>query len=986
MKTESSKQQFDENAFLSIFSNRRQAEKNLSSLLKDQHPAPGENFDRSFLHRLFFELKQYPDPDTAFNNLERLASALISRRSFLDNLSRFQPLVARLVKLFSISQYLADLLIRDSSLLSLLLQPAQSCRPPDREELISRFRKTLSQKPVRGAKFATLGRLKRFEIFKIAVGDFLLENDLRATTRSLSCLADAVLQMVCEIHFDEMSAKLGKPDAEFSIIALGKLGGGELNYSSDIDVLFVYDHEGSMKLSNTELTYHEFYQRLGENIVQSVSRETQDGRLYRIDTRLRPDGDSGPLAVSVGSALQYYASRGALWERQMLLKARVCAGDGICGMRFLEGVEHFVFPGSAFSSPIREIQEMKCQIEENQDTGSVNVKTGRGGIRDIEFVVQALQLVNGSRNPAIRSGHTLESLERLFEAGLIEKNEKTKLVGHYIFLRRIEHFLQIEENRQVHEIPTEQMPVKKLGFSCGFDDAGDFLENVSNSMAEVRTIFDSVFGGVEEDKDVQLKSLFRENLGEERIKAILAPYGFPDPVQMQKYLVYLARGHFPQRYGAETEARLLRILPKLLELVAATPSPGNTIVNLERSFSSYRFINSLYNVLADNENLIAAFVRIFSLNVVISKIFTKRSAYIDKAIIEFPNWMAGKEFYLTTQIPNSYDFKDFEMIRIMVQDLTAVRSIAETMKDLSLLAEVTVRAIYQKVVQQNKPAEGEGFAVVALGKFGGMELSYKSDLDVVFVCSDTSPVEEMIELARRLLNGVSAVTSDGVLYEMDARLRPEGQSAPLVVTESRYYEYLEKRASVWERLAVIRSRFVCGDERLGKRVVSRLWEFAYAPGFGRSDWEEIRQLRQKQIAKVTKIHKKGYQFDLKLSDGGLVDVEYLIQALQLRFGKGDAGVRTTSVLVAMEALQQREQLNLRWIDRFRDAYVFLRTIEKMQYLALDRKSNSLVTEPERKEYLARCLGFQDAGRLVNAIEDSRKIIRGAEFEMPESKD
>ena len=448
-----------------LFADPRSGERHLRAV-HEHFISSGSRFSLEDFSRVFTTaLRASPDPDMALANFLRFLEVTVSSASLFTDLLQYPLLLDVLMTVFGNSRYFSDILVRDPSLFRWLTASPVLHEPVTRRPLDDEIERVLSAFVTPERRLDAIRRMFRRELLRIGVQDTLALADLRPITGQLSLLADAVIAAVVRIAFDQVTEKLHTiPQTGFAVIGLGKLGGNELNYSSDVDLLFVYGEEGTCPDGGP--SFHEFFNALGERIVQHLTRSSKHGHLFRVDMRLRPESGAGPLARSLESHLLYYEARGELWERQMLLKARPVAGDLSLGRQFIASLEPFVYPRSFLEHPAESVARIKARIETSIGDAA-NVKLMAGGIRDIEFIVQTLQLLNAGRNPSLRSGNTLQGLELLAGAGMLTPQEAKDLGQAYIFYRTLEHRLQTMHNTQTHTLPKD---IRTTGCSPGVWD------------------------------------------------------------------------------------------------------------------------------------------------------------------------------------------------------------------------------------------------------------------------------------------------------------------------------------------------------------------------------------------------------------------------------------------------------------------------------------------------------------------------------------
>jgi glutamate-ammonia-ligase adenylyltransferase len=917
-----------------------------------------------FVPRLLEETARYPMPDELLLRFERLTRSVINKPSFCRMLSDFPPMVARLARLFASSPFLGEILIHDFQFTYFLISPEQSCPPIERAPLRKEFQGVVSLRETTvNRRLDLLRMVRRRELLKIGIRDYILGEPLHVITRSVSVLADEIVEAVYRLQYRVLCERHGEPDTSFTVLALGKLGGEELNYSSDIDLMFVYGEEGTIE-HNGRRTYHEFFNELAGLILSTLSAQTREGILYRTDARLRPDGDSGPLARCLASYLHYYESRGQLWERQMLIKARVAAGDPALGKALLAQLTSFVYPRTFFDSPLREIARMKWRIEEEKARpGALNVKTDRGGIRDIEFVTQALQLVNGGTCPELRTPTTLEGLERLHRHGFLTTQEYDTLCQAYVFYRRVEHVLQIEADRQTHSIPRSGSSVRRLVFLLDLSSPEEFFSKLDRSIEKVRQLFDSIFQPAEQQSSPTVEGILMANSLSDNGTQLLEGLGFEVPQNAHRALRSLCYGQFPHPHRNTEQEAFREVLPFLLPLITETPDPDHTIVNLQRCLGGHPFPEALYKLMASSQLLRESLVLLASYSNAVTNLFCEKPSYLDFLNSHLARWRSGDAPLPSEQRglhSHLCHLKQMEFVRLALQDAWGIKPAEAVERELTRLADFVVREVFGRFFRGEVP-----ILLVGMGKLGGEELSYRSDLDVIFLCEDGSDVDCWIALAKQFMADVAQVTPHGRLYEIDARLRPEGPQAPLVVTICRYREYLSGRAMFWERQAMVKARPVAGRDDLAHRLMATCQEMVYEPGLRPSDAAAIVEMRERQIAE-----KAGRQDDVlhefKYARGGLVEIEYAVQALQIRHGR-DWPERPGQTLASLNKLLEHGHLDQSQADTLRSNYLFLRMLEKHLFLLFERRSNRLPDDEKQLAFLAKFCKLKTKADLLDTL-------------------
>ena len=587
----------------SLFTDPSRAQRNLR-IVHEMFIASGSYFPLDeFSKALHGQLSVSPNPDMAITNLLRFSESTLSKASLFNDLMKYPVTLEVLLKVFGHSQYFADILVRDPELFRWLTASDVLMVPQTKASLaleVQRIEKMFA-KPER--RLDSLRRLYRREVLRIGTKDILGNADLATITQELSDLADVLVDASCQLAEVSLSEKYGaRPETSYAVIGLGKLGGGELNYSSDIDIIFVYEAEGELSTSK-KVTYHEYFNKFVEKAVQNLSQASGEGHIYRVDTRLRPESGMGPLARSVQSYLLYYESRGELWERQMLIKARPIAGDLDFGERLLKQLTPFVYPRTFFTHPTESIARIKSRIEAavgNDD----NIKLQAGGIRDIEFIVQALQLLNGGKNERIRSRNTLHSIALLTAEKLLSAEEDTALTDAYIFFRTLEHRLQTILNTQTHSIQTVREERTMLARRMDLSSVDELLSRVDAYRRTVRKVFDTVLKGDGSETTVDgVEALVEGGIREEDMTRILTGLGFRDTTRAGKILRSLVSG------SALTDGRTLdsrardsfrQVAGAVFREVSQSPSPDLTLSNLGVLIDVHKFPEQIFSALKED--------------------------------------------------------------------------------------------------------------------------------------------------------------------------------------------------------------------------------------------------------------------------------------------------------------------------------------------------------------------------------------------------
>ena len=712
---------------------------------------------------LLGDLTAAPNSDVALLNFERLAGALASKASFFSVLTSRPDVCRMLVLLLGSSQHLSDILTRDPDHFEWLIDTGGRLRRiPNRAYYDREIAKALTPHDSVGDRMDALRRLSRRELLRIGAADLIGERPIHRVADELSDLADATLECVIRECMGELESRYGSPkhedgsDASFSIIGLGKLGGQELNFSSDIDLMFTYSAEGMTdgvgdRARSGErarsgdgarsVTNQEYYSRLSERIVQAVSEPTQEGFLYRVDMRLRPDGAAGALTMPVNAYEAYYARRGELWERQMLIKARLVAGSKDLGRRFLKMIHPFIYPGHIDGSPVEEIHRIKQRIEGKlgkKGEAASHLKLRSGGIRDVEFVVQCLQMIVGQVHSQVRSGHTLEAIEQLVAVAALTDVQGSALSNAYLFFRRLEHRLQMMHGLSDYALPDTEESQLPMARSMGFETAGEYSTQLDGHLADVQAIYNEIFsGGDDPGSSRSVATICEVELGDQDAQQALSEIGFARPGQAHRDLVYLAFGHAPRIRGTQARRSFMELAPVLIDSLVETPDPDQALGNLERLVSAYGAGNTFFQTLNENPGLRSLLLKLCAGSEFLVGILVRSPGLLDwltRTAVLHPERSkedldseldAGLERApAELQIAALNGFKNRELLRIGSRDLVRL---TETFEALTLLAEGILKRVhgiaYARLTEKwgvPRTASGEvcPYVVLALGKMG----------------------------------------------------------------------------------------------------------------------------------------------------------------------------------------------------------------------------------------------------------------------------
>ena len=925
-----------------------------------------------FFGPLEAQLTRSADETMASTNLLRFIESSFNQTTILRDLSEHPVLLETLVLIFGVSQYFSDILIRDPELFRWLTATNILEQAKAKDEFLSGAKQSIEPFQSHSRKLNVLKRFQRREMLRIGVRDILGLADLETTTRELSHLADAITVRAAELSWAEMRNQYGgEPKTSWTIIGLGKLGGEELNYSSDIDLIAVFDADGEMESSSSfTMTHGEFFVRFIEHVMQSLSHPTEEGYFYRVDMRLRPDGKAGSLIRSYDSAIMYYESRGELWERQMLIKARHVAGSEHFAEKFLAALTPFIYPRTFFQNPIEEISRLKTRIESNSD--GRNIKLRAGGIRDIEFIVQALQLLNGGKNPALRNSNTLAAIALLHSALLLSTREAARLREAYIFFRMLEHRLQMLEYAQTHSLPETKRDRKKIALRMAMTP-DQFEKLLAEHLLDVRRVFNTVFTKKSLEHHSDLEQFLAEKPGSEFSQSFAGRYRLESnekTVRILRRMLYgtnlLGKKEYPER----TRMLFKNIAEPLLEELGATIAPGRALVHCEKIFSSSPSPDTIY-ALCSEKNFRKALVSICARSGMLARQFSL-SPGLAETILTGIDTILREDPVIVPPEEGIDAWKVREECKSAVRYALGAVDERQLFRSLSDIASSTLSFLYDEERKKLKIPRGVRFCIIGLGKLGGYEMNFGSDLDLVFLFDANRKLdaEKCEQLAARIITECSHPASAAKLYDVDARLRPEGRNAPLAVARKQYVEYLQQRASLWERQSLTRARVISGDKDFSEELMESIRELTYQSPLPKGWTEEILSMRRKTESR-SRTSSSDF-LDIKLGAGGLMDAEFAVQAFQL--SRGINAFPSTNMYELLEEYSRDSSENER-ITAVGKHYTHLRRVETALRLGLDTKTHLLPADDESLDYLARLLNYPSGAELLLSLRASMKETR-----------
>ena len=948
-----------------------------------------------------------PDPDLFFLNLSRWVDSLPG--SHLKRAFARRELLPMIGALLGGSEFIPEQMARRPGIFDFLFLEDGVARRPEPEllerEALSASEDARTEEDLKAA----LRRMKHREIARIAARDLSGIAPLPEVTGDLSRLASASLEAAVRYSRRALDERFGEPvssrpdgalrPARFVVMGMGKLGAHELNFSSDIDLLYLYEaDEGETAGGARPISFHEYFVRLAESVSRIVSEVTGDGFVFRVDLRLRPEGSRGELANSLRAAEIYYESWGQTWERAALIKARPVAGDLSLGEEFLRSIVPFVYRKYLDFTAIEEIKGMKDRI--NLAAGRSHrydrdVKLGLGGIREIEFFAQAHQLIYGGKEPRLRRRGTVETIFTLSEMGIVTGEEREGLSAAYDFLRRLEHRIQVYRERQTHVLPQREEDLSRLARAMGLADPPSLLSALDGHAATVHGTYDRLFGGARREASTglpeEVRALFLHGHPPEDARSLLAKLGFRDVDAALGNLEVLREGPSHVRIPQRARHYLDKIAPEMLHRAANSPDPDLALAHVERFLSAIGPRTMFYALLYEKPKVIEALVRLFGSSRFLSGFLLRHPELLDTFLRNDLSAMVKSKSDLRADLADVLAlcddfeqeldelrrFKNLEMLRIGIHDMTGSLSLEEGMSQISALAEVLLSCALSLAVREVRRRFGIAmdaatgaeatFCILGMGKLGSEELSYHSDLDIIFLYSGPgesvpepgragndfrklSNHEYFAKIAQRLISILTTSTREGIVYRLDMRLRPSGNAGPLVSSLDAFERYHGESALLWERQALLKCRFVAGDRSFGKRVEEKIRGFIFDRPLPPNAAEEIHRLRMRMEQELGRETED--RLNLKVGRGGVVDVEFAVQYLQLLHGGTHPMVRARGTLKALYELQRAGIVTLGQYKVLDEGYRFLRSLDVRLRLSHDASIDRFdprLLEPERLE-------------------------------------
>jgi [glutamine synthetase] adenylyltransferase / [glutamine synthetase]-adenylyl-L-tyrosine phosphorylase len=847
------------------------------------------------------------------------------------NLAQDPSILAALQRVFAFSDFVAQNCIRDPALISDLFESGDLQKCYSKNDYNRRLKKVLVNVPDEAGLIHLLRIYRRREMIRIAFRDLSGRGDLAETISDLSNLADACLKQALSILHNWLCAKFGVPAAKdgtrqkLVILGLGKLGAKELNFSSDVDLIFTYPKAGYTRGAAKPVSNSDFFSRLCRQLIKVISHPTSDGFVFRIDLRLRPYGENGPLVMDFDAMENYYEEQGREWERYALIRARVVAGDQRAGNHLLKRLNPFIYRRYLDYGAFDSLRDMKQMISLEVKTKRMqnNIKLGRGGIREIEFFTHMFQLIRGGVTPELQQRSIQKVLKILVRDNHVPAKVGEELTKAYIFLRKTEHRLQEFADQQTHDLTLDDQSQARLSSSMGFNGPAAFISQLDQHRKKVHHHFQMLLEAKDSESkkqklEEQLLGIWQGLIGDRQSEETLASVGFEQPKAVLRLLAYLRSSLASNQSGQKGRQRLEKLIPRVLKEVGGL---NRSEIILGRIIDLIKSIGGRISYLAlllENPPALTHLIRLAAASTWIASFLGQHPVLLDELLdprtlyqppgttqlkVELAQRMRrASADDLEYQIEQLCVFKQINVLRVAAADVTGslpLMRVSDHLSDIAqtVLGQVVEIARAHLLEKHGAPACrlsrkncDKGFAVIAYGKLGGLELGYGSDLDLVFLHSGTEektqggpqPIDSVQffnRLGQRVIHILTTHTRAGRLYEIDMRLRPSGGSGVLVSHVEAFRDYLQNSAWTWEQQALIKARPILGDRRLTDHFENSRNAVLARQREKQLLREEVVNMRERMRKELLK--PEPGEFDLKQDTGGMVDIEFLVQYLVL---------------------------------------------------------------------------------------------------------
>ncbi len=887
-------------------------------------------------------------------------------------------IIDSLVKVWASSEFIATSCTRKPELLLGLVESGDLTRSYTSDHYATQLKHTsFSDEAV---LMKALREFRRREMVRLAWRDLAGWSELSETLTELSWLADACIQTALDFLYQQACEKRGTPlladgtPQQIIVLGMGKLGAFELNYSSDIDLIFAYPEDGVLP-DRKATTYGEFFTKLCQSLVRVLDDITVDGFVFRTDIRLRPYGDSGAVIITFDGMENYYLTQAREWERYAMIKARQVAGDFVTGKQLMAMLSAFVYRRYLDYGAFEELRSLKAQItqELRRKDRLENVKLGAGGIREIEFIGQAFQLIRGGTEKRLQTRGIIDVLQLLGELELLSPQDAKQLQQAYCFLRRVENHIQQYQDKQTHDLPTSETVQTILAYSLDYADWHSFKTELDTVRAGVHALFDQVFSVSKQGETQQLnQKIWLGVADEQELLDDLGEYGFRHPHASLAALQHFKNAANIRRLSSKGAGVLNRLMPQLFTALQNVANPDETLQRILDLFTAVAGRTVYLSLLEENPQGLAQLIKLSAASPWICEHLASYPILFDELLDADSLYIPLKKSDLNAQLEGLLasievqdlerlmivlrQFKQQQVLRVAAADIMGVLPLMVVSDYLTYIAEsiveqVLAHAWLMLVEKHGYPPEchdePKGFAILGFGKLGGLELGYGSDLDMVFLydCADgnaltngdkpISAAQFYGRLGLKVRHILDTKLLSGVLYEVDMRLRPSGDSGLLVTPISSYQDYLTNQAWTWEHQALVRARFIAGDENLKNQYQAIRHRVLSLPRDKDALKIEVREMREKmRTALATKDSDK---FDLKQSKGGIADIEFMVQFGILAEAAEHPSLTTyTDNVRLLEGLQAHGIISQHAADTLKVAYCAYRDRGHKQVLQGDK--------------------------------------------------
>ena len=855
---------------------------------------------------------------------------------------------------------------------------------------------------------AKLRQFKNKSIAAIALLDVTGKIDFQKTVHSISGLATAILKHTLQYASSSLGIEMKKG---FSVIGMGKLGSDELNYSSDIDIIYTASDQLHEQLGVQNIT------RFAEHLTSVLTTQMTDGIVYRVDLDLRPDGKQGMLVPSLSRMLTYYESWGETWERLAMIKASHLAGDEELSDMFLKEMQPFIFRKYLDFSTVDALKDIKQRIQLSLIKGmeqTWDVKLGEGGIRELEFYTQVMQLIRGGKERDLRVRSTVTAIERLSQFDMLKKDDAQKLTQSYLLLRTLEHRIQQYQMLQNHKMPQDKKDERRV--LRGMLTPEERLSADAYSMASARLsgtrdlvhdYFQQLF--YEQEKIIETQRpddivrLFLPGTPEKDIRQKLQKMGFRDIDRIIEYIQILREGVPGTRYSEKTKRIFTWLSPVFLKGASETVDPDASIEHLVEFMKKIGARGIFFSLLKENPKTMSTLIQFFSMSDYLSHLLINYPEYLDSLVLAryvslersyedmhhelYEAYHQLKDYEDKLRLIREFKFK--ETLRIGINDINDNLNIVEVSEQLSMLADVIIDITLKFVMEELESVYGKipdmeenGIVVLGMGKLGSRELNYNSDLDLVFVygsdkqtTKQVSPQEYFSKVVQRFITAISISTEIGHAYTIDTRLRPSGNLGPLVASMDSFIQYHKESSMMWEKQALLKARGITGPQQILNKIFSAMPEIMSSIAKDESLRLQIHDMRMRL---EKSIQNDAASFNFKKGTGGLMDIEFIVQYLELTYGSEDAAIYERNTFLALEVLMEKGYISKKDMDKLKDGYMFLRKLENRMRIDKDFSVEKIPKNEKELEPIAMRMGFKgkSCGKdFLSALMDKTSGIR-----------